>query len=167
MVCIEVVPLEIFVFLFGLCCVVVYLCYVNQYIKAMRTIKELTKRQKFNLTVRYYIIGCIDSEAYEVETTTEAEKLQFVYNTFLSEFWKHQEQYFKGNKYKAFESWIQGLPSVFNIDFENYRIIELAKAWGSIPQDVDDRQEDKILNNWFNFITVKTFQLFRKYKIAL
>jgi hypothetical protein len=135
--------------------------------KEMKTVKELTPRQQFNITVKDYIIGCIDSEAYEVETTTEAEKLQFLYNTFVLEYWyDYNKKYYKGSIYKCFEGWIQGLPSVFNIDFENYRIIELAKAWGSIPQDADDRREDKILENWFNFITVKTFQLFRKYKIA-
>lgn len=128
---------------------------------------QLTPRQQLDRTVKGYIIDCIDSEAYEVETTTETEKLQFLYNTFLSEYWRHQEQYFRGNKYKAFESWIQGLPSVFNIDFEYYRIIELAKLWGSIPAGASERQEDKILDRWFNFITVKTFQLFRKHKITL
>ena len=124
-------------------------------------------RKQFNQVVRQYIIDCIDSENYDVVTTTDAEKLTFLYQTFKSEGGNPEQlRYYKGNEYKTFENWLQGLPSSFNVDFENYRIIEIAKQWESIPQDATDRQEDKILENWFNFITVNTFKLFRKYKIV-
>jgi len=124
-------------------------------------------RKQFNQVVRQYIIDCIDSENYDVVTTTDAEKLTFLYQTFKSEGGSPEKlRYYKGNEYKTFENWIQGLPSSFNVDFENYRIIEIAKQWESIPQAATDRQEDKILESWFNFITVNTFKLFRKYKIV-
>jgi hypothetical protein len=70
---------------------------------------------------------------------------------------------------EAFSEWIMGLPSSFNIDFENYKILELARKWGSIKPELTgktlERREDLILSNWFNFITVKTFQLFKKHGI--
>lgn len=68
-------------------------------------------------------------------------------------------------EYRSFTEWLQGLPSCFNIDFENYKILKLAVLWGSIHEKHTERQADKILENWFNFIMVKTFQLFKKYKI--
>ena len=116
-------------------------------------------------TVKAYILDAIDNSGYDdaKELKTDAEKLQFLMDTFKSEYgWSIERK----GQYKAFEEWIQGLPSSFNIDFENYRILELAKAWNSIPSDATERQEYKILANWFNFITIKTFQLFRKHKIA-
>ena len=66
-------------------------------------------------------------------------------------------------KIKTIINWIMGLPTCLNIDFENYKILELAKLWGSIPENATEKQEDKILANWWNFIAVKFFQLVRKY----
>jgi hypothetical protein len=126
------------------------------------------KSQDLKVTFVYpYILECIDSQGYEIKTETDEEKLNFLYNTFISEYWyKENQVYYHGNIITAFASWLQGLPSSFNIDYENYRIIEIAKEWGSIPQDANDKQEDKILDNWFNFIAVNTFQLFKKHKIC-
>lgn len=110
-----------------------------------------------------YILDSIDSEAYDVVTTSNQEKLQFLYDTFVSE---HGYNIERIGHYKAFTNWIQGLPTVFNIAFTNYDIIQLAKSWGSLPKDATKKQEDKIVENYWNFITVKTFQLFQKYGIV-
>ena len=69
--------------------------------------------------------------------------------------------------YGAFTEWLQGVPSAIRIDIYNSEILELAEKWGSIPHNATSRQEDKIIDNWFNFITTKTFQLFRKYGISV
>ena len=125
------------------------------------------KTQNLNVTfVNPYILECIESEGYGVVTNSDEEKLRFLYNTFISEYWyKENQTYYHNNIIVAFSSWCQGLPSSFNIEFENYKIIELAKKWGSLPLDATEKQEDKILENYWNFIAVKTFQLFRKYNI--
>lgn len=126
------------------------------------------KSQDQKVTFIYpYILGCIDSDGYEIKTETEAEKLNFLYKTFISEYWyKENQVYYHGNIITAFASWLQGLPSSFGIDFENYVILQIAKKWGSIPETATEKQEDKILENWFNFIAINTFQLFKKYKIC-
>lgn len=126
------------------------------------------KSQDQKVTFIYpYILECIDSDGYEIKTETEVEKLNFLYNTFIKEYWYKENQiYYHSNIITAFASWLQGLPSSFGVDFENYRIIEIAKKWGSIPADANDKQEDKILDNWFNFIAINTFQLFKKYKVC-
>ena len=120
------------------------------------TTKELNKVSK------QYIVDCIDSEPYDVKTETDKEKLQFLFDTFKAEKGWEIERI---GQHKAFESWCMGLPTVFNIVFNNYDILELAKFWGSIPLDATERQAEKILDNYWNFITVKTFQLFRKHNI--
>jgi hypothetical protein len=69
--------------------------------------------------------------------------------------------------YKTFENWLMGLPSCFVVDFENYVILELAYKWGSLQPEDKEAKKEKIIANWFNFITAKTFQLFKKYKIDM
>ncbi len=130
--------------------------------------KPVSQRKQLDQTVKRYIIEAIDSTGYDLKQPllSDEYKLRFLYSTFLKEYgWaigRHGEQL-------AFREWLQGLPSCFNIDFENYKIIELAYAWGSIDRGLSDKardkREDMILDNWFNFITVKTFQLFKKYGV--
>lgn len=110
-----------------------------------------------------YILSCIDSEAYDVKTETIEEKLAFLYNTFSKE--KDYEIARIGEN-KAFQNWIMGLPTVFNIVFYNSDIIDLAKKWGSLKKNATEKQEQKILDNYWNFITCKVFQLFKKYRIG-
>jgi len=122
-------------------------------------------RMDLDKQAKEYIINCIDLEGYGVpsDTTITTEgKLNFLYSTFKSEYGWHIEQV---GEYKAFQEWLMGLPSAFTIDFENYKILELAVSWGSISHAATEAEEDRIINNWWNFITVKTFQLFRKFKI--
>ena len=88
-----------------------------------------------------------------VEDTIQA-RLQWVVKTFESE---------SGGKYaNHFCGWLQGLPSAFSVDFMNYRILELAVEWGSLPQNATEKQADKIIENWFNFITTKFATLCRR-----
>ena len=115
-----------------------------------------------NHPVWQYIINAIDSEAYEVTTTTEKEKLQFLADCFKKEYcFENNLMYYKTYQ-NCLANWIMGLPSVFNIDFENYRIIEIAKEWESLPINATEKQEDKIIENWFQFIANKTMQLWSK-----
>ena len=117
--------------------------------------------------VYQYIIDAIDAEGYEVKAETVQERLQFIANCFTSEYCHPYEVQRTPNVQQRMADWLAGLPSSITIDFEYYRIIEIAKQWGSIPQDADDRQGDKILNNWFLFIAGKILQLMRKHKVTV
>ena len=121
------------------------------------------KNIKLDKLVKKYIINAIELCDYNLdgqEVKTDAQKIAFVYNTFKSEKGWHIDRV---GEYQAFIDWLQGLPSCLNIDYENYKILELAKLWGSIPDNATEKQEDKILANWWNLIAVKFFQLVRKY----
>lgn len=110
-----------------------------------------------------YILNAIDGEGYERELNTDQEKLAFLVATFLSEYgWALKRD--KSHQ-QVFCDWMQGLPSSFNVAFENYRIIEIAKDWGSLAADADDKAEDKILDNWWNFIYMGVLRLMRKHKV--
>lgn len=120
-----------------------------------------TNNAEFKNNVYSYILSCIDGEGYGIELNTDKEKINFVFDTFKKEY-SYQIEYYGSNINRAFSEYLMGLPSCINIDFENYKILEIAKKWGSIPQNPNEIQEDKIINNWFMFITLYFFRLERK-----
>lgn len=120
-----------------------------------------------NAKVFPYILNAIDGEGYGKELTGDKEKLSFLAETFTKEYVFPDNLRRYGSYQNIMREWLMGLPSCFHIDFENYRILEIAKEWTSIPANATEKQEDKILENWFNLIAAKTFQLFRKYNIQI
>jgi len=121
----------------------------------------LTK--ELNRLSKQYIIDSIDNTNYEdKELTTDKEKLSFFYNCFKDEYSWNIERL---GSYQAFKEWLQGLPAAINIVFTNYDIIKLAEKWKSLSEEYTDKQAEKIIGNWFNLITAKSFQLFRKHHI--
>lgn len=125
------------------------------------TTKRISTKE-LNEKVYKYILQSIDGEGYDVDLRTDEERIRFLFNTFFSEYGYNIDRY---GMQGAFREWCMGLPSCFNIAFTNFDIIQLAKLWGSIPIDATDRECERIVENYFNFITVKTFQLFKKYKV--
>lgn len=123
------------------------------------------KNAKLDKLAKQYIIDSIDTSAYEVTCNTEKEKLEFVAKCFQSEYLCKNTLLRDKSYQNCIAQWFMGLPSVINIDFENYKIIEIAKKWGSIPENATEKQEDKIINNWFLFISAKFIQLLNKYHI--
>ena len=126
-----------------------------------------TNSKEFNAKIYPYILNAIDGENYGVKAETDGEKLTFLANTFEREYLSHYSISYYGSVQNCLKNWIQGLPSSFNIDFENYEILKIAKEWGSIPENATEKQEDKILDNWFNLVAFKTLQLFKKHGIVL
>jgi hypothetical protein len=127
------------------------------------------KTNSKNHPVFQYLINCIPDpqdvkENYGLDKAPETlpERLRIVIDTFKSEF-SHEIK--RQGQYKAFTEWLTGLPSALDIDFENWKILQLAEKWESIPVNATEKQQDKILENWWNFITIKFFQLCKFNKV--
>ena len=101
----------------------------------------MTKQQ--NEMINQYILDCIRTEGYDVTCNTDKEKLQFLYDTFKGE---QGYNIARSGKFNAYKDWLMGL-SCAGIDFEDYKILELAKLWGSIPENATEKQKDKIFLN--------------------
>lgn len=99
-----------------------------------------------------------------VEDTVSA-RLQWVINQFKSEYCYPENVKRYGSIQRIFAEWLMGLPSAYSVEFRNYEIIELAKQWESIPQMATEREEDKMLSNWFNFCANKFTQLCKFNKV--
>jgi len=137
--------------------------------KTMEAGARTQSRKELNKIYRDYILGAISFEGYDLEKepVTDAEKLAEVCRTFYGEYLKNDKNWQRryGSYQNAFKEWLTGLPSSINIDFENYKILELCRAWGVLAAYATEKQEDRILENWFNFMANKFFQLCRKEKI--
>lgn len=103
-----------------------------------------------------YILNAIDADNYDVVLKSDKDKLQFLFDTFKSEY--HKEKNVKG-----FEDWIRGLPSSFNIDYDFEKIINLSYMFDLMKADADEEDEDYIQNNWFKIIAKEVYQLFDEY----
>jgi hypothetical protein len=126
-----------------------------------------TNTKEFNQLAFNYIIDAINTDGYNIEAKTETEKLQFIADCFKSEYCFPDNLKYYGTYQNTLANWFMGLPSSINIEFRNHVIIEIAKKWGSIPENATEKQEDKIISNWFNLIAFKTLQLFKKHNISI
>ena len=123
-------------------------------------------KKRFNNSLAFdYMLNAIDPSGFDIEVNTDVEKLQFVLNCFNNEFNYEYNKKNVPNLQTRFAEYLMCLPSCINIDLENYKILEIAEKWESIPNDATESQKDKILNNWFNFISSKFFRLCDKNKV--
>lgn len=122
--------------------------------------------KKFNNKLAFdYILENIEPENYDVVCNNDAEKLQFILDCFNKEVNYENNKKRIPNLQNRFADYLMGLPTCFTVAFENYKILEIAEKWESIPKDASEKQKDKILANWFNFISAKFFQLCKKNKV--
>lgn len=109
--------------------------------------------------INKYILDCIDGVEYKKELETDKEKINFLLETFESEFgWRVDQT----SKHRAFEEWLSGLPSCFNIVFTYCDIIKLAKEQGTLPQDATEKQENNICEKYWRYMTMRVFELHRR-----
>ena len=76
-----------------------------------------TNSKKAKENIRNYIIDNFTAENYTDTPPTEWHEIaKFIYETFRSEKWwcKEDYSYYRGNEWKAFLDWCQGLPSVLD-----------------------------------------------------
>ena len=88
-----------------------------------------------------YIFECIDFSEYQENPTEKRKKL-----IYLLEVCKKEKRYnaYKTEKYMFIE-WCYGLPSCFNMDYQQYKVIELMKAFNiPIPKN-----EYELYDRWY------------------
>lgn len=126
--------------------------------RPIRIVKPKKYSQEFA-----YILDCISAEGYSVpEPTNDKEKLQFLYNTFHSEYgWS----VIRNGEFNALVSWLQGLPTCCTIAFYNGDVLKLAQKWGSLPEKPTEKQEEKILETYWAFMAMRIMGLMRKHNI--
>ncbi len=127
-------------------------------------------KNRVNKTEVYkYILSAIDNSCYATDEDktfqNDAERIKYVLDDFHSCFNHKYEKQRTPNLQARIADWFMGLPSSISIEFQNYEILKLAKKWGSLSENATEKQEEKIINNWFNFIAANLLQLATKNKV--
>jgi hypothetical protein len=132
------------------------------YNRVSGVMSNLATGTKTSKLAKQYLIDSIDLENYDYPVQiTDVGKVKILYHIFNKEYGWAIDRY---GKVKAIKEWLMGLPSSVNIVFSNYDIIELAKSWGTLPINSTERQENKILDNYWNLMANNLNQLFEKVK---
>jgi len=122
-----------------------------------------TNTKKFLSNIKTFLIDAIDSEGYEYQPTTDREKISFVIDCYNSEYNHAYNVKRYPNEQIRFANWLSGLPSVLNIPFYPYEILELSKKLQEV-ETYDKKTEDRICENYFNFIALHILKLNQKLK---
>ena len=106
--------------------------------------------------IRQYILDCIEFEG------SANEKLQSVLTAFDNEFNYQNNKRIYPSLLSRFSGYLQGLPSSMSVAYNYCDILDFARQIGSLKENATEEQEDKILSNWWNWITNEFFKLCKK-----
>ena len=139
---------------------------VTKVLQQVRTKKGQFKGYKkigsvTSANAKQLVIDSIDASGYGENPKTPDEKIRFLEKTFLSEYGWAVSRY---GKQRAIQEWLMGLPSSIHLPFANYDILQLAKSWGTLPYNATERQEDKILSNYWKLMASTILKLFNQRK---
>lgn len=124
----------------------------------------MSRSSELDQKVKRHILANIDGSAYDVVTESVPQKVKFLQECFEQEMSYRIKQV---GRQAALKDWYAGLPTACTVEFSNYEILALARDWGSLPDHATERQEQKILDNWFNLVAAKTLQLFNGYRVPV
>ena len=114
-----------------------------------------TNSTKYQLNFKKYILSVIDSEDLPSETMTNKEKVFFIMDRFVKEYCYQQNLDRHDNDMtKLMAEWLSGL--AINIPYTYCDIIKLSK---DLLETDTLKDEDKIIENYFNFMAVQIFKL--------
>ena len=118
------------------------------------------KNSNLDTLVKQYIVDAIDLECYDDSASNPQEAAQKVIGYI------RKESVNLGTSFQTqVADHLAGLPSYINIAFYNNEILDLAVEWGSLDNLDNERANNKIIVNWFNFIAAKLLQIADGYHI--
>jgi hypothetical protein len=104
---------------------------------------------KYKKNYKNYILNSINSESYDITTNSDQDKINFFINTFKKEY---DFMIDRVGIYKALTEYLAGLPSTIRLPIYNHDILKLAINMGSVDPELSEKQEDNIINNYYNFM---------------
>jgi len=133
----------------------------------MKTKANLTEKAKNgrNGDQLVYIIDCIKESSRATdegkEFKTDAEALQFFFDTFEEEYNYQNNKRRWPNLAERIGAYLQGLPSCCNIDYTDHSILLLGVKWG-VLSSTDDKKANKFLKDFFPVCGVRILQAAQK-----
>ena len=103
---------------------------------------------EYKKNYKSYILDCLDSEDDLTDKSlTEQEKINYLFDRFNSEYGFMVQRVGKQN---ALAEWLSGL--AINIDYYYEDIIKLAVKMGSIDANPSEELQERVCNNYWNFM---------------
>lgn len=102
--------------------------------------------------IKQYVRDCIDLSDHPDHDTVES--------AFRAEYGHNVENGVIPQADVA--SWLQGLPTACTVAFSNHEILDLCVEWGLISPDATERQEDKMLDQYWSYMSAKLLQVMRE-----
>ena len=102
---------------------------------------------EYKKNYKNYILSNIVEDIEGNPITSEADKINYIFDRFNSEYgWRVNQV----GKVAAMVDWLQGL--ALNIEFYNDEIINLAIRLGSIDENPSEKLQDRVIENYWNFM---------------
>ena len=108
---------------------------------------------KYKENYRHFILECLQ----DVEGFTRQQKIECLTNRINSEYGHLLKRY---GRRKTIAEWLQGI--AIDIPFYKWEIIELAKKMGSVNDNLTEKQEDNIIENYWDFMAERIIELERE-----
>lgn len=120
--------------------------------------------------VEQYIIESMNADYIEECTGKDADTpkqlFEGLFECFYSEYGRFIQQG-RGNCQEGLKEWLSGLPSAVDIAFFNCDVLEISKEWGMLPENPTEKQEDKILENYFGFMSMQYLKFSRRHGVEI
>ena len=118
---------------------------------------------KYHENYKNYILDCISDEDDLIgKNLSREEKIKYLFDRFNSEYgWKIGRTK-DDTKQNVIAEWLSGL--AIHIPYSYHDIIELAKNMGSVDYNLTSVQEDRICENYWNFMAYMILLLEKEIK---
>ena len=117
-----------------------------------------TNSKRYQANFKRYILSVIESEDLPSETMTDKQKVFFIMDRFIKEYCFEQNLIrYNYNMTKIMTEWLSGL--AINIPYTYFDIIKLSKE---LLETDTLKDEDEIIENYFNFMAIQIFKLANK-----
>ena len=118
---------------------------------------------KYQENYKNYILACLDDEDSLIgKNLSRQEKIKYLFDRFNSEYGWKVGRTKNDTKQNVLAEWLSGL--AINIPYSYYEIIELAKNMGSVNYELSTVQEDRICENYWNFMSYMILLLEKEIK---
>ena len=102
---------------------------------------------EYKKNYKEYILGNIHEDIEGNSISSEADKINYIFDRFNSEYgWRVNQV----GKVAAMVDWLQGL--ALDIEFYNDEIINLAIRLGSIDENPSEKLQDRVIENYWDFM---------------
>lgn len=123
---------------------------------------ELLGMKKKYEEVYKYILDSIENDELGNNATNEDKIRKFI-DVFHDEYDDLYHRRLYKYKYIHIANYLQGLPSICSVDYEDYRIEQLGKEWGFINSE---NNSGYFVYHWFEMLATRIIELADYYEIS-